>query len=114
LEIEEVGGKPLNAERGPVPCRPGIEIAAQAALQIEIGRDSAAVEELLLAVIERALAERTLRLDPQLVIIGADPALPVPAELGIAAVPAALELIEDGVSEYSLVHYWLYCARFHA
>src|SRR6516225_6193092 len=41
----------------------------------------------------------TLGLDRQLVVIGANLALSVPAELGVAAVPAALELIKDGVAK---------------
>jgi hypothetical protein len=69
---------------------------------------------LLLAVIECPIAYRTLGFDPELVVIGADPSLPIPAELGVAAVPAALELIEDGVGENGLVHYRLHRAWFDA
>ena len=55
-------------------------------MQIEIGRDGAAVEELVLAVVERPVAlQGAFRLDPQLVVIGAYPSLSFPAELGIGA-----------------------------
>src|SRR5215472_5540521 len=82
------------------------------ALQIKIGRNGAAVEELVLAVVDRALAERALRLDPHLVVIGADPALAFPAKLRVAAVPAAFELIEDCMRIDGLVHDRLHRAGF--
>src|SRR5262249_50477222 len=64
LEIEEIRCEPLNAQRCPIAGRARIEITAQPALQIEIGRDGAIVEELLLAIGERAVAEGALRFDP--------------------------------------------------
>ena len=65
----------------------------------------------MLAVVEGAVAlQRTLRLDPQFVIIGADPPLSFPAELGIAAIEAALELTEDRVSDNIGVPHRLHAA----
>jgi hypothetical protein len=55
FEIEEIRCQPLNAEGRPIAGGTSIEVAAQPSLQVEIGRDGAAVEELLLAVVERAL-----------------------------------------------------------
>jgi len=77
FDIEKVRGETLNAERCPIAGRMGVDVAAQPALEVEIGRDRTVVEELLLAVLERTVAlQRAFRFDPQLIVIGADPAFP--------------------------------------
>jgi hypothetical protein len=59
----------------------------------------------VLTVIDGAVASsETLGLDPELVIIGPDPAFPRPAEVRRPAIGAALELIEDAVDEDHPVH----------
>src|SRR6266436_6558421 len=69
----------------------------------------------MLAVFEGPAFKRALRLDPQFVVIGANPSLSLPAELGIAAAKAALELVKDEVGKDALVHHRLHgAARFHA
>src|SRR6202011_2873646 len=78
-------------------------------LQIEISRNGAVVEELVLAVVERAVAlKRALRLDPQLVVIGADPSLSFPTEVAVGAIPPAFELTKDDVGQDWPVHYRLH------
>ena len=68
----------------------------------------------MLAVVEHPALKRALRLDPKLIVIAADPPLSLPAELGIAAAEAALELTEDNVGENFLVHHRLHgAAGFH-
>ena len=67
---------------------------------------------MLLAVVDRAIAERALGLDPQLVVIGADPAQAFPTKLRVAAVPATLELIEDRMRLDALVHHRRHQAGF--
>src|SRR5215813_3376525 len=104
FEVEEIGGEALNAERRPITGGTRVDVAAQPALQIEIGRDSTAVEELVLAVLEPAVAQRAFRLDPELIVIGADPTLSVPAELGLGTIPPAFELIKDDMRQDRPVH----------
>jgi hypothetical protein len=69
----------------------------------------------VLAVVERAVAlQGAFRLDPQLVEIGADPSLSLPAELGIGAAGAAFELTEHAVGKNLLIVNRLYgAARRH-
>src|SRR5262245_33029587 len=95
LDIEEQRRQPLNTERSPVSRWLAIDVAAQACLQIPKSRDRARIEKLMAAVIERAVvAQEALRFDPQLVGVGADPSLAVPAEFWpAAATDAGLELI---------------------
>ena len=65
---------------------------------------------MLLPVIDSTVADCALRFDPQLVVIGACPALSFPVEFGVAAVGAALELIENRVREDLPVHDGLHFA----
>jgi hypothetical protein len=53
-----------------------IDVAAQPTLQIEVGRDGAVIEELL-AILARAVTQRALRFDPELVL--SVPAHPCPS-----------------------------------
>jgi hypothetical protein len=56
------------------------------------------------AVPERPVALKgALRLDPQFIVIAADPSLSLPAELAIAAAEAALELVKNEVGEQLLL-----------
>jgi hypothetical protein len=44
FDIEKVRGETLNAERCPIAGRMGVDVAAQPALEVEIGRDRTVVE----------------------------------------------------------------------
>jgi hypothetical protein len=51
LQIEEIRCQALDAECGPIASRARSEIGTQPALKIEIGRDGAVLQKLLLPVI---------------------------------------------------------------
>src|SRR4051794_2376571 len=87
--IEEKRCQTLHPERGPAAAGAGIPIGAQAGLQIDVGCDGTIVEQLMPSVLDAALAEgEAFGFEPQLVVIGADPGLAVPAKSVLAAADA--------------------------
>jgi hypothetical protein len=99
LDLPEIHRQALDTQRRPGSRLEAVQVDADAALHVEIGRNRAVVQQFVVAVGHRALAVHVvaaLRLKPKLVVVVADPGLPVPAEIRPVAEPA-FELVEEPV-----------------
>ena len=89
-----------------MPSAAQVRVEPNAPLHVEVGRDGAVEQELVLSIRKFALlGDEPFRLQPDLVRIRAGPELAIVAELFVSAVPAPLQLFEQGMREDAVVHH---------
>src|SRR5690242_11159673 len=104
--VEEQRRQALDAERRPGPAGARIPISPHAGLNVQKSCDRAVIKELITTVFEAAFAEcAAFGLEPQLVVIGADPSLSFPAIGVLARANAAFVLVLQCVNVDAVVHY---------
>src|SRR5581483_2890785 len=98
---------PFDPDRTPRAARIRIQVVSHPDLRIEIPkiRDRMIVQGLGVAVVRPTVFHESLRLEPELVLVGADPSFAFPSELVLRAVGASFELAKEEVRDYLIVHH---------
>src|SRR5215472_16324095 len=107
FNIEKFRRQTLDAKRSPVAGRSRITVVTKAGLPIKVAKERyrAIIQHLMNAVFELAvpgvavLIEERFRFEPQLIPVGAEPSLAVPAQFVIWSVAPPLQLVEKHVPE---------------